>query len=110
MPLLTVRALHALAAQMKWQYIRYSPSDNSLWGLVARIYALAENREYAETKVAAYPGVPGETSPEREFLKAAMMAASPPHTLLPVHIYLPAPLTDHFTAPSNLPPEPQPPL
>src|SRR2546428_13401633 len=76
MPVLTVRALRALAAQMKWQYIRYAPSDNFLWGLVARIYALAESRKYAQTKAIAYPGAQEETSPEQEFLKAVMMGAS----------------------------------
>jgi hypothetical protein len=96
MPLLTVRALRAFAAQMKWQYVRYSPPDNSLWGLIARIYALAENREYAQTKVAAYPGVLGETSSEQEFLKTAMMAASSPASLLPVEIELAERLIAHF--------------
>jgi hypothetical protein len=97
MPLLTVRALRALAAQLKWQYIRYSPSDNSLWGLIARIYALAENREYAQTKAAAYPGVPGETSSEQEFLKAVVMAASSPDSLLPIEIDLAERLIAHFS-------------
>jgi len=108
MPLLTVRALHALAAQMKWQYIRYSPSDNSLWGLIARIYALAENREYAQTKVAAYPGVPGETSPEQEFLKTVMMASSSPDSLLPVEIELAERLIEHFAGSFKLTLEHQP--
>ena len=88
MPLLTVRALRALAAQMKWQHIRYGPPDNSLWGLVAKIYALAENRKYSQSKVIAYAGLPGETSPEQEFLKAVMFAASSPDSLLPVEIEL----------------------
>jgi hypothetical protein len=108
MPLLTVRALHALAAQMKWQYIRYSPSDNSLWGLIARIYSLAENREHAQTKVAAYPGVPGETSPEQEFLKVVMMAASSPDSLLPVEIELAERLIAHFAGSFKLTLEQQP--
>ena len=66
-PLLTVRALRALAAQMKWQYIRYAPSDNFLWGLVARIYALAESRKYAQTKAIAYPGARRRRRPSRSF-------------------------------------------
>jgi hypothetical protein len=108
MPLLTVRALRALAAQMKWQYVRYSPSDNSLWGLIARIYALAENREYAQTKMAAYPGVLGETSPEQEFLKAVIMAASSPDSLLPVEIELAERLIAHFSGSFKLTVEYQP--
>jgi hypothetical protein len=97
MPLLTVRALRALAAQMKWQHIRYSPPDNSLWGLTAKIYALAENRKYAQSKAIVYAGLPGETSPEQEFLRAVMFAASSPDSLLPVEIELVERLIAHLS-------------
>jgi hypothetical protein len=96
MPLLTVRALRALASQMKWQHMRYGPPDNSLWGLFAKIYALAENRKYSQSKVIAYAGLPGETSPEQEFLKAVMFAASSPDSLLPVEIELVERLIAHL--------------
>ena len=96
MPLLTARALHALAAQMKWQHIRYGPPDNTLWIMFAKIYALAENRKYSQSKVIAYAGLSGETSPEQEFLKAVMFAASSPDSLLPVEIELVERLIAHL--------------
>ena len=96
-PLLTVRALRALAAQMKWQHIRYGPPDNSVWGFVAKIYALSENRKYAQSRVIAYAGMPGETSPEQEFLKTLMFAASSPDSLLPVEIELVERLIAHLS-------------
>jgi len=108
MPLLTVRALRALAAQMKWQHIRYGPPDNSLWGLVAKIYALAENRKYAQSRVIAYAGFPGETSPEQEFLKTVMLAASSPDSLLPVEIELVERLIAHLAGSFRLTPSFQP--
>jgi hypothetical protein len=86
MPLLTVRALCALAGQMKWQYIRYGLQDVALWGSVSKIYAFAESRKYSGAKGAAYAGMPGETSAEQEFLKAVMLAVSSPDSLLPVEI------------------------
>src|SRR5437773_4543460 len=95
-PLLTVRALRALAAQMKWQHMRYGPADNSLWELVAKIYALSENRKYSQSKAIAYAGLPGETSPEQEFLKAVMFAASSPDSLVPVEIELVERLIAHL--------------
>jgi hypothetical protein len=98
LPLLTVRALRALAAQMKWQYVRYGPFENFIWGVVARIYALAENRKFARTTVTVYPGVPGESSPEQEFLKAVMLSASSPDGLLPDEIELAERLIAHFSA------------
>ncbi len=96
MPLLTVRALRALSAQMKWQYIRYGPLDHPLWGTILKTYALAESRKFAQTKVAAYAGIPGETSPMQEFLKPVMLGASSPDSLLPVEIDLVERLIAHL--------------
>ncbi len=96
--LLTVRALRALAQQMRWQYMRYGPFEDSLWGAVAKIYALAENKKYARNKVTAYPAIPGETSPEQEFLRAVMLASSSPDSLLPMEIELAERLIAHFSA------------
>lgn len=107
-PLLSVRALRAIAAQMKWQYLRYAPFDNSLWGMVARIYALAETKNYARTSVAVYPNVPGESSPEQEFLRAVVLAASSPDGLTPVEIEIAERVIAHFSASFTLVLEQQP--
>ncbi|HMH18408.1 MAG TPA: hypothetical protein VK572_09725, partial [Burkholderiales bacterium] len=108
MPLLTVRALRALAAQMKWQYLRYRPTDGPLWEMIAKIYALAENRKYAQAKVVAYPGLPGETSAEQELLKLLTLAASSPDSLLPVEIDLAERLIAHLAGSFKLAGSPQP--
>ena len=107
-PLLTVRALRALAAQMKWQHMRYGPAENSLWEMIAKIYALSENRKYSQSKAIAYPGSPAETSPEQEFLKAVMFAASSPDSLLPVEIDLVERLIAHLAGLFKLTSSPQP--
>jgi hypothetical protein len=96
--LLSARALRALAQQMKWQYLRYGPFDSGLWGIVARVYALAETRGFARQKVTVYAGVPGESSPEQEFLRAVMLSASSPDSLLPLEIELAERLVAHFSA------------
>ena len=85
-PLIAVRALRSLAAQIKWQYLRYGPFDNSRWGVVARVYAFAESRKIAATRVAVHAGAGGESSAEQEFLRAVMLAASSPDSLLPAEI------------------------
>lgn len=94
---LTVRALRALAQQMKWQYMRYGPFENGIWGVVAKVYALAETRKYARSKVTVYPLIPGESSPEQEFLRAVMLSASSPDSLLPLEIELAERLIAHFS-------------
>jgi len=102
MPLLTVRALRAQAAQMKWQYIRYGPFDNSMWGLFAKIYALAESKKYAQTRVLPYASVPVESSPEQEFLRAVMLSASTPDSLTPLEMEIAERLIVHVSSASSL--------
>jgi len=96
MPLLLVRALRALGTQMKWLYVRYGPMDPSVWGDVAKVYALAEGRKLTQSAVAVYPGIPGDSTPEREFLKAVMLSSSSPDSLLPLEIELCERLVAHF--------------
>ena len=108
MPLLTVRALRTVATQMKWQYIRYGPFEDSLWGVFARIYALAESKKYAQTRISPYPNVTGDSSPEQEFLKAVMLSASSPDSLLPQEIEIAERLIAHFSASFKLVLEQQP--
>ena len=98
MPLLLARALRALAAQVKWMYVRYGPMDQSVWGVIAKVFALAETRKLAQSAVTLYPGIPGETTPEQEFLKAVMLSASSPDSLLPLEMELCERLIAHFCA------------
>ena len=98
MPLLLTRALRALAAQVKWMYMRYGPMDESVWGVIARIYALSEGRKLSRVAVAVYPAAPGESTPEQEFLKAVMLSASSPNSLLPTEMELCERLIAHFAA------------
>ncbi len=98
MPLLLARALRALAAQVKWMYMRYGPMDQSVWGLIAKVYALAETRKFAKSAVTLYPGIPGESTPEQEFLKVVMLSASSPDSLLPLEMELCERLIAHFCA------------
>ncbi|OGA31917.1 MAG: hypothetical protein A3F75_13595 [Betaproteobacteria bacterium RIFCSPLOWO2_12_FULL_64_23] len=98
MPLLLARALRALAAQVKWMYVRYGPMDQSVWGVIAKVYALAENRKFAQSQVTLYPGIPSESTPEQEFLKVVMLSASSPDSLLPLEVELCERLIAHFCA------------
>jgi hypothetical protein len=107
-PLLLVRALRALATQLKWMYVRYGPMDLSLWGVIARVYAFAEQRKLAHSPVTVYPGVPGDYTPEQEFLKAVMLSASSPNSLLPVEMELCERLIAHFCGSFTLRLDPQP--
>ena len=91
------RALRALAQQIKWQYMRYGPLDDRLWQLAGRLYAFAEQRGIAQHKVTVYAAIPGESSPEQEFLLSVMLSASSPDALLPVESELAERLIAHFS-------------
>ena len=86
LPLLGVRAMRAIAAQVRWLQLRYGPIDPALWTMLSRIYALLESRKLARTSVAVYPGVAAESTAEIEFLRAVMFSACSPDNLLPAEI------------------------
>jgi len=69
-----VRALRALAQQIKWQHLRYGPIDPQVWGVINNVFAAAEARDVADART--------------EFLKVAMFSASSPDGLLPAEIEL----------------------
>ena len=97
LPALLVRTLRSLAQHLKWMHLRYGPVDPEVWGILNRVYALAESRGAAATKVAAYAGQP-ESTPRQEFLKAAIFSASSPDSLLPREIQLAEHLIGEYSA------------
>src|SRR5713226_5266240 len=72
LPAAAVSALRSLGQQIKWQHLRYGPIDAAVWGVINRIYAMAESRGIAEAR--------------SEFLKIAMFSTSSPDGLLPFEI------------------------
>jgi hypothetical protein len=86
LPLLLARTLRSFAQQIKWMHMRYGPIDLASWGVFNSVYAYAEARQLAQAKVSLYPGAGGESTPQLEFLKAAMFSAGAPDGLLPVEL------------------------
>ncbi len=84
LPAAAVRALRSLGQQIKWQHLRYGPIDAAVWGIINRIYAVAESRGIAEARL--------------EFLKIAMFSASSPDGLLPFELELAERLIGDFAA------------
>src|SRR5262245_7514748 len=82
LPLLGVRALRALATQLKWLYLRYGPLEARVWVMMCRIYAFLESKKLARNSVLVYPTSSVTSTPEQEFLRAAMFSACSPGSLL----------------------------
>ena len=97
LPLLIVRTLRAISQQIKWMHMRYGPVDLGAWGVFNRVYGFAEFRGIAGARMAVYPGVAGESTPQQEFLKGVVFSASSPDALLPLEVELAERLIGEFT-------------
>jgi hypothetical protein len=87
LPLAATRALRAIAQQVKWLHLRYAPVDAAVWRVLNGVYAFAEGRGIATAAVpAVYPGVPGESSPKLEYVRALVLSISSPDSLLPPQV------------------------
>jgi hypothetical protein len=84
LPQITCRALRACATQLKWMLLRYGPVEQRLWQELCGLYRLSESLGFAQVNCAMYPQI--DSTPEREFLRAAVLAASSPDGLTPLQI------------------------
>lgn len=84
--LIAVRALRAGAARMKWLFLRYGPVGTDIWNGLARAYRFAEAIGAQQARTGVYPGLPGETSAEEEYLRALLLSASAPDALTPAEL------------------------
>jgi len=97
LPLFCTRSVHALACQLKWQYLHYEPVDAATWGAMVKVHRFAEGKKVHRESIPLYPGLPQGSSVEREFLQALMLAASAPDCLMPVEIELAEWIVAHFS-------------
>jgi hypothetical protein len=95
-PLLIVRMLRALSAQLKWDQFRYGPVNAELWQRMGRAYLFAEQGKFSRQALTPYPNVPGESTVEQEYLKALVFQASSMDSLLPLEIEIAERLIAHF--------------
>jgi hypothetical protein len=88
LPLLLVRTLRSFAQQVKWMHMRYGPIDLASWGAFNGVYAFAEAKQLAQSRVTVYPGAGGGSTPQLEFLKGALFSAGAPDGMLPLEVEL----------------------
>jgi len=97
LPIILARGTRALATQLKWALLRYGPIEDRIWGDLGRLYSFAESRGFAEKLVTIYPGAHGDSSVEQEFVRALMLAASSPDSLVPVQLDVAERLVAHLS-------------
>lgn len=96
LPLITCRAMRALAEQLKWTLLRYGAVETGVWTDLGSLYKLGESLQFAQSAIQLYRGAERTSSPEREFLAALMLAASSPDGLLPQQIEVAWRVIDHL--------------
>lgn len=94
---LVARAIRTLTLQLKWVLLRYGAVDDRIWGDLGRIYQFAEGKGIATTVFAIYPGTHGQSSVQREFLRALMLNVSATDGLSPVKQEIAERAVAHFT-------------
>lgn len=104
---LTVRALKALAAQIKLLHLRYRPVDGRTWSDVIKLYMLAEGKLFVRELVMASHSNQTHTSVQQELLKILMLEAAAPDRLVPAQIELAERLAGQFASSFVMDEEPQ---
>lgn len=95
-PVVAVRAMRALAQQLKWVLFRYGKVSAEAWKHIGFLLAYAENSGIAEHRIAIYPGVQPPTSVRSEFLHAMMLWAASPGSLSPLKQDVAESVAAHF--------------
>jgi hypothetical protein len=108
LPVLGVRALRALGAQLKLLRMRYQPVHGDLWFAVGRIYRHLRSKKLHQKMVFVYPSGAQECCVEIEFIKVMMFAASSPDSMVPVEIEVAERIIAHFVQDFSLTETPQP--
>jgi len=96
LPLLVVRTLRALAGQARVQRLRYLPVHEQLWQDLFALYRLSENARCDNLRVAAYAGETLPTTARQELLRALMLDAARPDSMLPRQTELAARITARY--------------
>lgn len=96
LPPLVARMLRAFSLRLKWDQFRYGPVVPELWHKMGRAYLFAEQGRFSRQRLTLYPGLPGETTVELEYLKALVFQASSMDSLLPIEIEIAERLIAHF--------------
>ena len=105
--LIALRALRASTRRLKWLYVRYGPVPADIWGTVSRAYQFAEARKLTQVRATLYPGIPGESSPEEEFMRAMLLSASAPDALTPQEMDVCERVIAHFAGRFRIVNQPQ---
>ena len=82
-PMIAARTLRALTLDLRWALLRYTAVDASVWGRMGVLYAFSDRLGFATARLKVYPGMSGDSTVRREYLRALVLAVSGMGNLLP---------------------------
>jgi hypothetical protein len=82
-PMIAARALRALTLDLRWALLRYTVVDASVWGRMGVLYAFSDRLGFSTARLKVYPGMAGDSTVRREYLRALVLAVSGMGNLLP---------------------------
>jgi hypothetical protein len=82
-PVVAARTLRALTLDLRWALLRYTAVDASVWGRMGVLYAFSDRLGFATARLKVYPGMTGDSTVRREYLRALVLAVSGMGNLLP---------------------------
>lgn len=80
---LTARAVRALTLELRWILLRYGAIEPTSWHRMGSLFAYAERRRFMSQRIKVYPGMTGDSTVRREYLRALVLSVSGTEKLLP---------------------------
>ena len=108
LPRITCRAMRSCAGRIKWTLLHYGPIDPQVWQDLGSLYLLSESLQFSRSTLRVYRGAQGESTAEREFLRALMLPVSAPDGLFPIQIEIAERIVAQVAAGFQIAPRPAP--
>jgi len=96
-PLLIARELRALAEQTRLLHLRYLPVRARIWETLFEVYRAGETAGCDIRRLHAYADDALQTTPRQEFLRALMLDAASPESMLAPQVELAARIAGRFS-------------
>jgi hypothetical protein len=93
LPLITARAMVAVAGRVKCAALRYAAVEPQLWSNLVELYALAETQQYLDEPLSLYEESTAKVSVQGVFAAALMWQACATGSLGPLQIHIAERLT-----------------
>jgi len=87
-PLLTIRAIHALMWKLKYTCAHYGKIDDSIWANLLQMYKYAEQHQYLDAQASLYSGAAGNTSVKYELGHMMVWYDAGLSALSPLYIHI----------------------